>query len=178
MRQCFCCYFLGSHTLVAADEPKAKPAADTSAKAADSGYASDDACQACHSELWEKHFASTPHRALLSGDQHGCQGCHGPGQAHIDGGGDKAKIIRFETLTPTQTAAICTKCHQASMQVQNFSKSEHLSNGVSCTSCHSPHKSTDVNFMLVKSQTELCFGCHAAQKAQFARPIAIVWTWD
>ena len=54
--------------------------------------------------------------------------------------------------------------------MQNFSKSEHLSNGVSCTTCHSPHKSTDVNFMLVKSQTELCFGCHAAQKAQFARP--------
>ncbi len=100
---------LSTHILNAADEPKAKPAADTSAKTVDSAYASDDACQACHSELWEKHFASTPHRALLSGDQHGCQGCHGPGQAHIDGGGDKTKIIRFETLNPAQTAAICTQ---------------------------------------------------------------------
>lgn len=88
----------------------------------------------------------------------------------MDGGGDVTKIIRFETLSPAQTVAICTKCHQSSLETQNFSKSEHLANGVSCTSCHSPHKSSDVNFMLVKSQTELCFGCHAAQKAEFARP--------
>jgi DmsE family decaheme c-type cytochrome len=133
-------------------------------------YAANDICQTCHQEIWEKHFAGTPHSALLKGDGHGCQSCHGPAQAHVDGGGDVTKIIRFETLSPAQTAAICTKCHQASLEVQNFSKSAHLSNGVSCTTCHSPHKSSDVNFMLVKSQTELCFGCHAAQKAQFARP--------
>ena len=133
-------------------------------------YAPIDICQSCHQEVWEKHFANTPHAALLKGDQHGCQGCHGPAQAHVDGGGDVTKIIRFETLSPAQTAAICTKCHQSSLETQNFSKSEHLANGVSCTSCHSPHKSNDVNFLLVKSQTELCYGCHAAQKAEFARP--------
>ena len=120
--------------------------------------------------MWDKHFANTPHAALLKGDQHGCQSCHGPAQAHVDGGGDVTKIIRFETLSPAQTAAICTKCHQSSLETQNFSKSEHLANGVSCTTCHSPHKSNDVNFMLVKSQTDLCFGCHASQKAEFARP--------
>ena len=133
-------------------------------------YAPTDICQSCHQEVWDKHFAGTPHSALLQGDQHGCQACHGPGQAHVDGGGDVTKIIRFETLSPAQTAAICTKCHQASLETQNFSKSEHLANGVSCTNCHSPHKSTDVNFMLVKPQTELCYGCHAQQKAEFARP--------
>ena len=111
-------------------------------------------------------LANTPHAALLKGDQHGCQGCHGPAQAHVDGGGDVTKIIRFEKLSPAETAAICTKCHQSSLETQNFSKSEHLANGVSCTSCHSPHKSNDVNFMLVKSQTELCFGCHAAAEGR------------
>jgi DmsE family decaheme c-type cytochrome len=45
-----------------------------------------------------------------------------------------------------------------------------MANGLSCTTCHSPHKSADVNFMLVKSQKDLCFGCHAAQKAEFNRP--------
>ncbi len=133
-------------------------------------YADTDVCKTCHQDIWEKHFAGTPHSALLKGDQHGCQSCHGPGQAHVDGGGDVTKIIRFETLSPAQTAVICLGCHQASLETQNFSKSEHLANGVSCTTCHSPHKSSDVNFMLVKPQTELCFGCHAAQKAQFARP--------
>jgi len=158
--------------LAYASDP-AQPSPQTSAALPGSvggQYAETDICKTCHQEIWEKHFASTPHSTLLKGDQHGCQACHGPAQAHVDGGGDVTKIIRFETLTPAQTAAICTKCHQSSLETQNFSKSEHLANGISCTSCHSPHKSADVNFMLVKSQTELCFGCHGAQKAEFARP--------
>src|ERR1700742_4639078 len=103
-------------------------------------------CKTCHEEIWEKHFAATPHAALLKGDQHGCQSCHGPGQAHVDGGGDITKIIRFETLSPAQTSAICLKCHQSSLETQNFAKSEHLANGVTCTTCHNPHQSADVNF--------------------------------
>jgi len=67
-------------------------------------YAETDICKTCHQEVWEKHFAGTPHAALLKGSQHGCQSCHGPGQAHVDGGGDPTKIIRFEMLSPAQTA--------------------------------------------------------------------------
>jgi DmsE family decaheme c-type cytochrome len=133
-------------------------------------YAETDVCKTCHEEVWDRHFAGTPHAALLKGGQHGCQSCHGPGQAHVDGGGDVTKIIRFKTLTPGQTAKICTGCHQSSLETQNFAKSEHLANGVSCTACHSPHNSSDLNFMLAKPQTALCYGCHAAQKAEFARP--------
>ncbi len=82
-------------------------------------YAETDICKTCHEEVWEKHFAGTPHSALLKGDQHGCQGCHGPAQAHVDGGGDTTKIIRFEKLTPAQTAAICLNCHQANVTTQS-----------------------------------------------------------
>jgi DmsE family decaheme c-type cytochrome len=137
---------------------------------APSQYAETEVCKTCHQDVWEKHFAGTPHSALLKGDLHGCQACHGPAQAHVEGGGDVTKIIRFADLSPAQTAAICTKCHQSSLETQNFSKSAHMANGLSCTTCHSPHKSSDVNFMLVKSEKDLCFGCHAAQKAEFARP--------
>src|SRR5215469_2975295 len=63
-------------------------------------YAETDVCKTCHEEIWEKHFAGTPHSALLKGDQHGCQACHGPAQAHVEGGGDVTKIIRFEDLSP------------------------------------------------------------------------------
>lgn len=83
-------------------------------------YAETDICKTCHQDVWDKHFANTPHAALLKGDQHGCQACHGPGQAHVEGGGDVTKIIRFETLSPAETAAICTKCHQSSLETQNF----------------------------------------------------------
>ena len=133
-------------------------------------YADTNVCKDCHQDIWEKHFAGTPHSALLKGEQHGCQGCHGPGQAHVESGGDPTKIIRFEKLAPAESAAICTKCHQSSLETQNFSKSEHLANGVTCTSCHAPHGSSDADFMLVKPQKSLCFGCHARQQAEFARP--------
>jgi predicted CXXCH cytochrome family protein len=156
------------HAAAAAQAPSKNAAPQTSAALPGSTagqYAETDICKTCHEEVWDKHFAGTPHAALLKGDQHGCQGCHGPAQEHVDGGGGPTKIVRFETLSPAETAAICTKCHQSSLETQNFSKSEHLANGVSCTSCHSPHGSKDVNFLLVKAQTELCYGCHAAQRA-------------
>ena len=133
-------------------------------------YAANDVCKTCHQDIWDKHFAGTPHSALLKGKQHGCQDCHGPAQAHVDAGGDPTKIIRFETLSPAQSAAICLKCHQSSLETQNFATSVHLSNGLSCTTCHNPHNFKDVNFLLVKSQTDLCFSCHSAQKAEFSRP--------
>ena len=41
-------------------------------------YAETDVCKTCHEEVWEKHFANTPHAALLKGDQHGCQSCLRP----------------------------------------------------------------------------------------------------
>jgi DmsE family decaheme c-type cytochrome len=133
-------------------------------------YADNDACEFCHHDIWEKHFIGTPHSALLKGEQHGCQACHGPGKAHMEDVSDPTKIIRFKNLSPAQTSAICTTCHQSSLETQNFSRSEHLAKGVSCISCHSAHMSSDVNFLLIKSQTQLCYGCHAAQKAEFARP--------
>jgi len=154
-----------------ADEPKAKAATASSADTAGSGaYASDDVCQTCHQEVWDKHFQNTPHRALLTGGRHGCQACHGPAQAHVDGGGDVTKIIRFETLTPAQTSAICTQCHQSSLETQNFAKSAHLANGLACTSCHDPHNSKDANFLLKTGQTQLCFSCHKTKQAEFSRP--------
>src|SRR5271169_368387 len=96
--------------------PQASHAQASAALPASTGgqFAETDVCKTCHEEVWDKHFANTPHSALLKGDQHGCQACHGPAQAHVEGGGDPAKIIRFETLSPAETAAICTKCHQSS----------------------------------------------------------------
>ena len=132
---CLALVVLSSTLVVVAAQEKtaaSHPTPQTSAVlpvAAGGQYAENDICKTCHEELWNKHFAGTPHSALLKGDQHGCQSCHGPGQAHVEGGGDITKIIRFETLTPAQTAAICTKCHQSSLETQNFSKSEHLANG-------------------------------------------------
>jgi len=48
--------------------------------------------------------------------------------------------------------------------------SVHTQNGVSCVSCHSPHHASTKEYLLSKSQPELCFGCHLSQKPQFEMP--------
>ena len=48
-------------------------------------------------------------------------------------------------------------------------RSTHNENGITCTSCHSVHHSTQ-EYLLVKRQTPLCFSCHAEQRADFQKP--------
>jgi DmsE family decaheme c-type cytochrome len=41
---------------------------------------------------------------------------------------------------------------------------------VSCTDCHSPHHAKTAKALLSQKQPELCYGCHAQQKAEFNKP--------
>jgi DmsE family decaheme c-type cytochrome len=133
-------------------------------------YVGSDTCQGCHSDLYEKQFANTPHATLLKEGKHGCEDCHGPGSEHVAGGGDVTKIIRYEQLTAAQSSQLCMRCHQASTENSRFSQSMHMAQGVGCLNCHSPHKGAVSRSLLVKPQQQLCFGCHAQQKAEFMRP--------
>lgn len=135
-----------------------------------SKYVGADTCKTCHEAIFEKNFANTPHAALLKDGKHGCEDCHGPGSAHVDGGGDKAKIVIFSKLTPAQASARCMSCHQSGIENSTYSQSVHLSQGVGCLSCHSPHHAVTPAALLIKQQTQLCYSCHAQQKAEFARP--------
>ncbi|PYX89138.1 MAG: cytochrome C [Acidobacteria bacterium] len=133
-------------------------------------YVGSDTCKSCHDEIYSKHFEGTPHFALLKENAHGCEDCHGPGSAHVEGGGDPAKIIRFSQLSPAQASQRCLQCHESSLENVNFSRSVHLKNGVGCLACHSPHHATESDYLLTNKQILLCYGCHATQKAEFARP--------
>ncbi len=134
------------------------------------GYVGAETCKTCHADIYTKSFENTPHYALIKQNQHGCEDCHGPGQAHVEGGGDITKIISFKKLSPSQASQRCLQCHQGTLEHSNFARSVHLSQGVGCLSCHSPHHATEPNHLLVKAQPQLCYGCHATQKAEFARP--------
>ena len=52
----------------------------------------------------------------------------------------------------------------------NIRTSQHTQNDVVCTNCHSIHGSTTPKFLLAKTQTELCYGCHADVRSQFSMP--------
>jgi DmsE family decaheme c-type cytochrome len=133
-------------------------------------YAGAEACAMCH-EAESKGFSDNPHTKLSM--EHGgkgvtCEACHGPGQAHIDSGGDATKIFQFSKATPKQASEKCLTCHVGDHP--NFERTSHGEALVGCTSCHSSHKFEAQTAMLKKSQPALCYQCHTDIKAAFAQP--------
>ena len=137
-------------------------------------YAGSEVCAACH-EAQAKSFNHGPHwKTELDkkrGPQwQGCEGCHGPGKEHIEGGGDVSKIIRFPQLSSADASRRCMDCHEFREEHSNFMRSEHLKNDVGCTTCHSVHAPKIERRLLKASQPQLCYGCHQEVTPDFSRP--------
>jgi len=49
----------------------------------------------------------------------GCEMCHGPGSAHILGGGDPAKIVNPGKLSADKSNEVCGRCHNRVRSVPN-----------------------------------------------------------
>ena len=140
------------------------------AAASSNQYVGNATCAMCHQELTSQ-MAGNPHHkiALLEGHAgHTCESCHGPGWAHVDGGGDITKIRHFDVLTPSQIDATCLSCHAQTHP--NFLRSPHARAGVSCLSCHSIHKAEPETTLLVAAQPLLCYRCHSDIKPSFSMP--------
>jgi DmsE family decaheme c-type cytochrome len=136
-------------------------------------YVEADTCKACHADIytgWEKspHWQQTYKEGGIA--KHGCEDCHGPGSAHVAGGGDVTKIFTFKDASTNEIDNRCMTCHAGGAQHMNAINSVHAKNGVSCIACHSPHHGKDSDFLLVKTQPELCYSCHLAKKAEFDMP--------
>ena len=146
--------------------------ADTQAKQTDPGqFVGSETCATCHEEAAKK-FADNPHTKIaeLHGKGAGatCESCHGPGKAHVDGGGDVTKIFNPAKHSTKEVDETCLKCHAETHP--NFERSPHAKAGVGCISCHEVHGSK-AEPLLKASQPALCYQCHADQKAQFSMPI-------
>jgi len=140
------------------------------ASTAHNGFAGDESCALCHSDVATK-FAHNPHSALTL--MHGragftCESCHGPGQAHVESGGDVTKIVQMGKLTPKQVDATCLGCHAGAHP--NFERSPHARAGIGCTSCHSVHSPESEAQLLKVAQPLLCYQCHTDIKPAFSAP--------
>jgi len=135
-------------TALAAQAPKADSAAKT---AAPSAYVGGEVCATCHEEVAKK-FEGNPHTKLAA--QHGaagvnCEGCHGPGGAHVDGGGDVTKIFNPAKASAKDVETKCLGCHAGAHP--NFERSPHAKAGVSCISCHDIHGSKEEALLKARS---------------------------
>jgi DmsE family decaheme c-type cytochrome len=161
---------LMGNTLAAQTPAPAAPAASSNLTPASGDFAGAESCATCHADI-VKNFPGNPHSKLaLEHDGKGvtCEGCHGPGKAHIESGGDAAKIFRFTKATPKEVDEKCLSCHKG--EHAGFERSAHAEAGVSCVSCHSVHAFQDKPHMLRASQPTLCYHCHTDIKPAFAQP--------
>ena len=115
-----------------------------------------------------RHFVTTLD-TRRGAEYHGCEACHGPGKAHVDGGGDKTKIFSFKNASAKDISERCLKCHEYGEEHANFSRSVHVQNNVSCVDCHSPHHPKETQFLMRQAQPQLCYGCHTEMKQLFTR---------
>jgi DmsE family decaheme c-type cytochrome len=138
-----------------------------------SGFAGDATCLTCHEDK-NKGYEGTPHarvnnKRTPAGSGSGCESCHGPGQAHVDAGGDKALIKNPSTLTVTQASEMCTTCHNRDAHSE-WDGSKHDSRNVGCTSCHSVHAAkSEAGQLKSKTISETCVQCHQQQSNKVRR---------
>ena len=144
------------------------------AQPAQAGYVGSDTCATCHdaehqSLTGTKHAQAKDPRTPAA--KHGCESCHGPGQAHVD---DDAKghIKRFKAMKPEEVNDTCLTCHARGPHV-GWEGSAHERRNLSCTTCHSAHTPKSPEGQLVKAtQTQVCATCHRVQVAKTERAVA------
>ena len=103
-------------------------------------YVGADTCKTCHEDIYN-NWEQTPHWKTLNDtrggpSKQGCEGCHGPGAAHVAGGGDVTKIFIFKNHSAKEIDARCLTCHASGTQHMNAINSEHAKSDVNCISCH------------------------------------------
>jgi DmsE family decaheme c-type cytochrome len=167
---------LGATQLIAAKQNEGTPQATSPAQTPTQpagNFVGSETCKGCHEDQ-SKSIDRTAHHQLAAGESkgtgiHGCESCHGPGAAHVEAGGDKTKIYNFDD-SGKAISDRCLTCHANAGKHANDTRSQHYKNGVGCTSCHSPHKAKEANYLLINKQPDLCYSCHANNKMEFNKP--------
>ncbi len=127
-------------------------------------FAGDAKCALCHGEL-ATAFAGAAH-GRITGREHLCEDCHGPGADHVGTAGNRGKILSFRGAAPVAVADACLPCHAADgpEHAREFRGGPFESRGFTCTSCHRVHASAPTRPgapSRAAATTATCRACHA-----------------
>jgi DmsE family decaheme c-type cytochrome len=152
----------------------AKPAPQQPSPGQPPGYAGTAVCITCHSDEGEA-LKGTPHAQAKDprspAAAHGCESCHGPGQAHVDDE-SAGHIRKMKEMKPGEVNEICLTCHNRGTHAA-WEGGAHDRRNLSCTTCHSVHSPKSPEHQLVKkTETEVCATCHRLQVAKTERAVA------
>jgi DmsE family decaheme c-type cytochrome len=149
--------------------------AETASGQGNAGFVGGEVCRTCHADVWATFYRNPHYKSIASGketpDKTGCEGCHGPGAAHVQARGGASTIPNaFSRMPPQKILDTCLGCHADTLSRSNIRRSRHTEEDVVCTNCHSIHKPATPKLLLAMKQTDLCYSCHTAERAQFSMP--------
>jgi DmsE family decaheme c-type cytochrome len=143
-----------------------------------SDFVGSETCSTCHTDQFEQFAATTMGKIFLKHPRTpkealGCEGCHGPGRAHVEAGGETYEgLITFSKEDPTpieQRNAVCLDCHMSTGRF-HWRGSPHESRNLACTDCHRVKGNFSGHRQLVKAtEIETCGQCHIQKRAQLMR---------
>ncbi len=165
------------------------------AKAKKEDYIGEKECARCHKPYFASYERS-PHALYMRDtkaplDRQGCEGCHGPGEIHLEEVEDATKVVRYRKSKPEEIARACLRCHGDTMRLAQWHRTDHAKSDVSCTSCHQIHPSLEeqrvgkaplpgsapwvaervpIAGLLTSDQVRLCGGCHQRAVNQMRLP--------
>ena len=127
-------------------------------------YVGEAMCLTCHDQKYDgtAHSVKTDDRTPAA--TRGCESCHGPGKAHVDGGGDPTKIVNLAKLAP-QRASETRDCHKRPDTRSGGRRYDTRNVGcVSATAYHAKGRAAQA-----ASELSLCASCIATKIAKLDR---------
>ena len=143
-----------------------------SAWAQSGNYIGSDSCIGCHDAEGKSQHQTLHGKAQnprTPEAAHGCETCHGPGQAHLDDPSKPDSIRRFPLMKPRDVSDTCLTCHDRANHTQ-WKGSMHDARNLSCVTCHSIHSpKSDKAQLKTTTVIATCNVCHKTEVAKLQR---------
>jgi len=129
----------------------------------------DETCLTCH-EGYDRSLAQTAHRLSSQTESPevkiGCTNCHPGAEEHVNDP-SPANMQTAAELVSLDAISLCTQCHKAHEQLDDYGFDAHSSEQLSCADCHKVHGANPA--LLLDDSAEFCLKCHSKMRNSFAK---------